>query len=44
MESGQDDGRIGTCGTNLTEIMSQRYLDLNPDLQHSLGRGSGVAR
>jgi hypothetical protein len=44
LEYGQDEGRWPHCAQNLTEYMSQRLLDTNPDLQHKFGRSSGIAR
>jgi hypothetical protein len=35
---------LNTCATNLTEYMAQRYLDMNPDIQHSIGRGGKGAQ
>jgi len=32
MEFGSD--RLGTCAQKLTDNQAQRYLNLNPDLQH----------
>lgn len=44
LEYGSEEGRLKTCAANLTTYMSQRYLNLNPDLQHAFGRGSKNAK
>ena len=43
LEIGTDEGRLPTCAVNLTSTMTQRYLNTNPDLQHSIGRGGPAA-
>jgi len=37
-DAGSDQGRLRWCAQNLTEYQTQRYIDMNPDLQHEFGR------
>jgi hypothetical protein len=40
LEIGQDEERWPNCAGNLTTTQAQRYLNMNPDLQHAFGRYS----
>lgn len=42
LEVGSEEGRLPTCATSLTRTQAQRYLNTNPDLQHSIGRGGST--
>ena len=41
---GQEQGRLPTCAKNLSDFEAQKYLDRNPDLQHSFGRTGKFAK
>ena len=41
---GSEQGRLPTCAKNLSDYEAQKYIDRNPDLQHSFGRTGKFAK